>query len=215
VQRPREATPPDGFAEFVAARSDALLRSAWLLTGDGSRAEAAAAGCSQNWKNVLPVETAGNHARSGTLPEPFPSGQQVRLCVYQVPSSDPGTGNFVHGTVLPADRRTAVDHLLRAAGPAEPCGTHAGRFALLQPVTDGGPPTYGELDGCHRIMADAGRGGPVLAQGDAALAELLDQPGPAGQAAPGILGRPISRNRAGRAPAGRSGAGLGGNPVAG
>jgi RNA polymerase sigma-70 factor (sigma-E family) len=31
--------PPDGFAEFVAARSDALLRSAWLLTGDAGRAE--------------------------------------------------------------------------------------------------------------------------------------------------------------------------------
>ncbi|GIF95608.1 SigE family RNA polymerase sigma factor [Catellatospora citrea] len=34
--------PPDSeraFAEFVAARSDALLRSAWLLTGDAGRAE--------------------------------------------------------------------------------------------------------------------------------------------------------------------------------
>jgi RNA polymerase sigma-70 factor (sigma-E family) len=33
------AGPPDGFAEFVAARSNALLRSAWLLTGDAGRAE--------------------------------------------------------------------------------------------------------------------------------------------------------------------------------
>lgn len=32
-------TPPDGFAEFVAARSGALLRTAWLLTGDAGRAE--------------------------------------------------------------------------------------------------------------------------------------------------------------------------------
>lgn len=31
--------PPEGFAEFVRARSDALLRSAWLLTGDAGRAE--------------------------------------------------------------------------------------------------------------------------------------------------------------------------------
>ncbi|MFC7242223.1 SigE family RNA polymerase sigma factor [Catellatospora aurea] len=34
--------PPElerGFADFVAARSDALLRSAWLLTGDAGRAE--------------------------------------------------------------------------------------------------------------------------------------------------------------------------------
>jgi hypothetical protein len=31
--------PPDGFAEFVAARSAVLLRAAWLLTGDAGRAE--------------------------------------------------------------------------------------------------------------------------------------------------------------------------------
>jgi RNA polymerase sigma-70 factor (sigma-E family) len=31
--------PPVGFVEFVTARSDALLRSAWLLTGDAGRAE--------------------------------------------------------------------------------------------------------------------------------------------------------------------------------
>ncbi|HEY8471050.1 MAG TPA: SigE family RNA polymerase sigma factor [Natronosporangium sp.] len=30
---------PEGFAEFVAARSGALLRSAWLLTGDDGKAE--------------------------------------------------------------------------------------------------------------------------------------------------------------------------------
>ncbi len=31
--------PPDGFAEFVVSRSPALLRTAWLLTGDAGRAE--------------------------------------------------------------------------------------------------------------------------------------------------------------------------------
>jgi RNA polymerase sigma-70 factor (sigma-E family) len=31
--------PPDGFAEFVAARSHVLLRAAWLLTGDTGKAE--------------------------------------------------------------------------------------------------------------------------------------------------------------------------------
>ena len=30
---------PDGFGEFVAAHSRALLRAAWLLTGDWSAAE--------------------------------------------------------------------------------------------------------------------------------------------------------------------------------
>jgi RNA polymerase sigma-70 factor (sigma-E family) len=32
-------TTPDGFVEFVAARSGSLLRSAWLLTGDAAKAE--------------------------------------------------------------------------------------------------------------------------------------------------------------------------------
>jgi RNA polymerase sigma-70 factor (sigma-E family) len=31
--------PPQGFADFVSARSPRLLRAAWLLTGDASRAE--------------------------------------------------------------------------------------------------------------------------------------------------------------------------------
>ncbi|NBE80178.1 hypothetical protein [Micromonospora rubida] len=139
-------------------------------------AEAAAAGCSQTWKDMLSVETAGNRVRRGALPEPFPAGQQVRLCVYDVPKSAPGTGNFVHGTVLPADRRTAIEHVLKAAGPAEPCSAHASRFALLWSVTGGDPQTYVELDGCYRIVAVAYPGGPVIAQGDAALAELIDKP---------------------------------------
>jgi hypothetical protein len=177
----RPGIPLDGCGDVrpeVRAALDALplVTVATRPIREIESAEAAAAGCSQNWKDVLRTETAGNDARPGTLPKPFPSGQQVRLCVYQVPGSDPGTGDFVHGTVLPTNRRTAVDHLLRAAGPAEPCRTHAGRFALLQPVTDGGPTTYVELDGCHRIMSGAGPGGPVIAQGDAALAGLLDQP---------------------------------------
>lgn len=33
------ASPPDGFTEFVATRSPALLRAAWLLTGDSGKAE--------------------------------------------------------------------------------------------------------------------------------------------------------------------------------
>ncbi len=35
----RTPPPPDGFAEFVAGRSVALLRAAWLLTGDSGRSE--------------------------------------------------------------------------------------------------------------------------------------------------------------------------------
>jgi RNA polymerase sigma-70 factor (sigma-E family) len=48
--------PPDGFADFVAARSAALLRTAWLLTGDAGRAEdllqTALAATWRRWRQV-------------------------------------------------------------------------------------------------------------------------------------------------------------------
>ncbi|SCE98453.1 hypothetical protein GA0070607_3989 [Micromonospora coriariae] len=141
-------------------------------------AEAATAGCSQRWKDMLSVETTRKPGpRTGALPELFPAAQQIRLCVYQVPKSAEGSdGEFAHGTVLPADRRAAIEHALDAAGPAESCNGHASRFALLWSVAGGDPQTYVELDGCHRIMVVAASDGPVLAQGDAALAELIDKP---------------------------------------
>ena len=51
------AEPPDGFAEFVAGRSAALLRTAWLLTGDAGRAEdllqTALAATWRRWRSVI------------------------------------------------------------------------------------------------------------------------------------------------------------------
>jgi hypothetical protein len=154
----------------VAARTVAEVESA----------EAAATGCSQHWKEVIAVEATRNpHPPRRALPEPFPAGHQIRLCVYEVSKSEQGTGNFVHGTVLPADRRTAIGRALRAAGPVASCSGPASRFALLWPTSGGDPETYVELDGCRRVMVVGGvlyPGGPVMAQGDAALAELIDKP---------------------------------------
>ncbi|MFG2039550.1 SigE family RNA polymerase sigma factor [Dactylosporangium sp. NPDC048998] len=52
----RAPAPPEGFAEFVAARSHALLRAAWLLTGDAGRAEdllqTALARSWQHWNRI-------------------------------------------------------------------------------------------------------------------------------------------------------------------
>lgn len=49
--------PPDGFAEFVAGRSAALLRTAWLLTGDAGRAEdllqTALAATWRRWRSAI------------------------------------------------------------------------------------------------------------------------------------------------------------------
>ena len=45
---------PEGFREFVAARSPTLLRTAWMLTGDTQLAEdrqAARAARARSWKS--------------------------------------------------------------------------------------------------------------------------------------------------------------------
>lgn len=143
-------------------------------------AEAVVAGCEQRWKDVIALQaTSKPDTPRKALPEPFPAGRQIRLCVYELLDSEPGTGNFVHGTVLPVDRRTAIEQALKAAGSLEPCSARASRFALLRPTTGDDPETYVELDGCHRIMVVGWvryPGGPVMSQGDAALAELIDKP---------------------------------------
>ncbi|MEU5567861.1 hypothetical protein [Micromonospora musae] len=138
-------------------------------------AEAAAAGCSQEWKDVIALETTVNPgAPREALPEPLPTGRQIRLCVYGVRKSEPGTGNFVHGTVLPPQRGAAIGRALREVGPVAVCTEQASRFALLWATTGEDPQTYVELDGCHRVMV-VRVDGSVLAQGDAALAKLIDE----------------------------------------
>jgi RNA polymerase sigma-70 factor (sigma-E family) len=56
--------PPEGFAEFVRARSDALLRSAWLLTGDTGRAEdLLQTALTKAWRNWSTVEQPEAYVR--------------------------------------------------------------------------------------------------------------------------------------------------------
>jgi len=51
--------PPASFVEFVTARSDALLRSAWLLTGDTGRAEdLLQVALTQAWRNWRTIDRA-------------------------------------------------------------------------------------------------------------------------------------------------------------
>ncbi|MFI6265748.1 SigE family RNA polymerase sigma factor [Micromonospora sp. NPDC051006] len=61
MQRSGELTPPEGFAEFVAARSGVLLRSAWLLTGDAGRAEdLLQTVLADAWRRWARITTAGH-----------------------------------------------------------------------------------------------------------------------------------------------------------
>ena len=59
--------PPAGFVEFVAARSDALLRSAWFLTGDAGRAEdllqMALTKAWRNWRSVVETDSPEAYVR--------------------------------------------------------------------------------------------------------------------------------------------------------
>lgn len=53
--------PPAGFVDFVKARSDALLRSAWLLTGDAGRAEdLLQLALTKAWRNWRAIQRAQN-----------------------------------------------------------------------------------------------------------------------------------------------------------
>ncbi|MGW3854920.1 hypothetical protein [Micromonospora arida] len=139
------------------------------------------AGCGQRWVDMAEVATmADPDALPGTLRSPFLAGQTVRLCVYDVPRSEQESGKaagvLVHGTVLRGGRRAAVEDAVRTSAPANPCNARASRFAVLRPMTGSDPRTYVELDGCRRITVVAAGDRRVIAQGDAALIELIDKP---------------------------------------
>lgn len=59
--------PPNGFTDFVACRSAALLRAAWLLTGDAAKAEdllqTALATAWRNWRQISRCESPEAYVR--------------------------------------------------------------------------------------------------------------------------------------------------------
>jgi hypothetical protein len=160
-----------------AVRALALSTVATRKLGEITSDQAAAAGCSQTWADMMSVELRLNpNARPGPGAIPWVGAAVLRLCVYRVPlreqGSDKPAGDFEYGGVLDRQRRAAVEKSLLAAGPARTCSTPASRFALLL-ADDRGGPVYVELDGCQRIMIDVPRSAVVLAQADAILINLL------------------------------------------
>ncbi|MHA4945925.1 hypothetical protein ACX27O_01275 [Micromonospora sp. SD19] len=168
----------DNLPDDFRAALDALPLTT-VATRPVAERDSARAGCSQREVDMTSL-AADPEARFVTLPEPFPAGQQVRLCVYYVPKSRQGhgepLGEFAHGTVLPEDQRAAIEGALRASRPANPCSTRASRFAVLIPLTTSEPRTYVELDGCRRITVRVAPDQRTIGQGDAALIELIDKP---------------------------------------
>ncbi|RAO44470.1 hypothetical protein [Micromonospora saelicesensis] len=165
---------PDKFRAALGA-----LPLTTVATRPVAESDSARAGCSQREVDMTSL-AADPEARSVALPEPFPAGQQVRLCVYYVPKSRQGNGEplgeFAHGTVLPEDRRAAIEGALRASRPANPCSTRASRFAVLIPLPTSEPRTFVELDGCRRITVRVAPDQRTIGQGDGALIELIDNP---------------------------------------
>lgn len=139
-------------------------------------AEAAAAGCSQTWADMVWVQTSTGSIDPPAAVGPLRDGAgQVRLCAYRVPASEQRSGKpageFAYGGALAADRWAAIKRAVPAAGRAKPCTTPAGLFAVLF-ATAGGE-VYVELDGCRRIMAPSAAGRYAVRQADRALLALL------------------------------------------
>jgi RNA polymerase sigma-70 factor (sigma-E family) len=112
--------PPDGFAEFVALRSAALLRTAWLLTGDPTRAEdllqSALAAVWRRWRHVPPTGDPQAYVRR-TMVNLYASWWRRRWRG-EVPTALPpepaGTGPELAGAVANRDAvRRALARLSR------------------------------------------------------------------------------------------------------
>ncbi|MEU8297969.1 hypothetical protein AB0C04_11860 [Micromonospora sp. NPDC048909] len=179
----RPGIPADGCgkprAEVRAALGGLRLTTVSTRTvREIESAEAAAAGCAQQWADMVAVRTAsGPSPTRATGPPPIAADVAVRLCVYRVPAREQGSakpaGEFAYGRVLPPDRWATVARALAETGPAAACATPAGRVALLRPAHTPGAEVYVELDGCRRVLNLPATGDPSLAQADRTLTDLL------------------------------------------
>ncbi|MEU8425165.1 hypothetical protein AB0C15_30265 [Micromonospora sp. NPDC048835] len=139
-------------------------------------AAAEAAGCSQQWTDMVAVETRnGRVAPVG--PAAPPAAGPLRLCVYEVPASlqdgEKPPGDFVYGGPLPPERQAGVLRAMSNRRAVVDCATPASRFAVLRPLDGAGPERYVELDGCRRFLIAPTTDAVQLGQGDDALAALL------------------------------------------
>lgn len=167
----------------TAAQGLELTEVSSQVVGEVESAEAVAAGCSQQWADMVWVETTMDPSRSfvapGSLqPSAWPAAdRQVRLCVYTVATDQQRTGKpggeFERGGLLDAAQWTAIAKALRAAGPAGRCTEPASRFALLRSADNTSGEIYVELAGCLRVLVTPGDGNPALGQAGSNLIRLL------------------------------------------
>ena len=137
--------------------------------------EAAAAGCTPQWADMVSVTaarvTAGGPA---VVPPGFDGPMQVRLCVYRVPAEQQRTGkpagDFVSGRSLGDEQWAGVRREIESAGAAAVCTTPANDFVVLH---FGAGQIYAELDGCRRLLATAADGSETIRQASPSLVALL------------------------------------------
>lgn len=176
----RPHIPTDSCGKPRSEVMDALAEPTWTTVDTRTirqieSAAAEAAGCAQQWKDLVWVET--RNGRPGPPPPARSTAGPLRLCVYEVPASlqegEKPPGDFVYGGPLPAERQAGVLRGLSNRRSVVDCATPASRFAVLRPLEGAGPDRYVELDGCQRFLVAPATGGAQLGQGDAALAALL------------------------------------------
>jgi hypothetical protein len=137
--------------------------------------EAAAAGCPQQWADMVWVTGGwGASDQPAVVPPGFDGPVRVRFCVYQVPAEQQRTGkpagDFVAGRYLSDEQWAGAGREIEAAAPAGSCTTPANRFAVLHPA---GGELYVELDGCRRLLAQTAGGEQTLRQASPALLATL------------------------------------------
>ena len=174
----RVRAPADACGKVRAEVREAVqgLRLTPARPGGGiESSEAAAAGCTQQWANLVAVAagrvTAGGPA---VVPPGFDGPVQVRLCVYRVSAeqqhSAKPAGEFVAGRYLDDEQWAGVRREIEAAGPAADCTTPASGFAVLH---FGAGQLTAELDGCRRLLATAADGSETVRRASPALITLL------------------------------------------
>lgn len=106
---------PVGFAEFVAARSSVLLRSAWLLTGDRHMAEdllqTALAASWRRWSGLADNGDPEWYVRR-VLVNTYLSWRRRRWWREQPTASPPDRPSAQHDQAMVAAERDAVRHAL-------------------------------------------------------------------------------------------------------
>ncbi|MEU8611744.1 hypothetical protein AB0C29_27540 [Actinoplanes sp. NPDC048791] len=137
--------------------------------------EAAAAGCTQQWADMVWVSGQwGTKGEPAVVPAGFDGPVQVRLCAYRVPADQQRTGKpageFASGRYLSEQQWAAVRKEVEAAAPAPACTSPASEFVVLHL---GSGQLYVERDGCRRLLAQAADGRDTIRQASPKLLALL------------------------------------------